>query len=84
MKPREDSENPSHRLGKVGLPKAKLPTIIHCSRSEVSRKEVWTNQNIYGLLGNYNSRVTQKTLDSANRLKNIFLGFTDNYLLLKS
>lgn len=84
MKPGRDSENPSHRLGKAGLPKPKLPRVIHCSRSEVSRKEVWGNQNICGFLGNYNLRVTQETLDSANRLKNIFLGFTGNCLLLNS
>lgn len=84
MKPGRDSENPSHRLGKAGLPKPKLPRVIHCSRSAVSRKEVWANQDIYGFLGNYNLKATQETLNSANRLRNIFLGFTGNYLLLNS
>lgn len=82
MKPREDSENQSHRLGKAELPRPKLPSVFHCSRSDVSRIQVWTNQSIYGFLDNYILRVTQETLRNADRLKTIFLGFTGNYLLL--
>lgn len=87
MKPSEDSENQSRRLGKAGLTEPKLPRVTQCSiqpRSEVSGIEVWTNQNLCGFLGNYILRVTQESLDSAHRLKNIFLCFTGDYLPLNS